>query len=221
MARGSSSVRRPEPRPHDPAPAGREILREPGLAGAAAGLVLGWALLRDRMRLAVSAVVLAAIAYAILGAAGLPILTRYAFVVAAIGACCAAAGAFGWMAVEAGRGGDGGRRAAPSRCSCCSPCSPRPGRPAALDVTGDRIPTAHPRRPLRAARRPWLPRDRSGWPTTARAPRRAGHRPQPGRCRHDRRSVDAFIGPANATVRGSSSSTRATRCLSSRARPRG
>ncbi|HVW17791.1 MAG TPA: hypothetical protein VHB30_06040 [Solirubrobacteraceae bacterium] len=80
-----------------------EVLREPGLVGAVAGLALGWGLLRERMRLLVASGVLAVVAFAVLGAAGLPILTRYAFVVAALGAVLCGGGAFGWMAVTDGR----------------------------------------------------------------------------------------------------------------------
>jgi hypothetical protein len=76
-----------------------EILREPGLAGAVAGAVLGWIVLRERVRMAGVAIVLAIVAYAVLAAAGLPIITRYAFVIAAIGAVLCGAGAFGWAEV--------------------------------------------------------------------------------------------------------------------------
>ncbi len=71
-----------------------EILREPGLAGAVAGLALGWALARERVRLLLAGIVLAVVAFAVLAAAGLPITTRYAFVIAALGAvlCGAAVG---------------------------------------------------------------------------------------------------------------------------------
>lgn len=73
-----------------------EILREPVLVGAVIGLALTWAFLRDRVRLLVIAGVAGVVAYAILGAAGLPILTRYAFFVATLGALLCGAAVFGW-----------------------------------------------------------------------------------------------------------------------------
>jgi hypothetical protein len=80
-----------------------EILREPGLIGAVAGLALGWTALRERIGPAVGALVLAVIAYAVLAAAGLPIITRYAFLIAAIGAVLCGGGAFGWREVRTRR----------------------------------------------------------------------------------------------------------------------
>ena len=73
-----------------------EILREPVLVGAAGGLVLSWLWLRDRVRPAVVAGVLALAAFCVLAAAGLPILGRYLLLPAAIGAILCGAGAFGW-----------------------------------------------------------------------------------------------------------------------------
>lgn len=83
-----------------------EILREPGLAGAALGLLALWR--RDRrartggrggrdLRVVVAALALAVLAYAVLAAFGLPIITRYAFVIAALGAVlCGGALLGGW-----------------------------------------------------------------------------------------------------------------------------
>jgi hypothetical protein len=73
-----------------------EVLREPVLVGAAGGLVLVVAFLRDRARLLVGAGVVAFVAFCLLAAAGLPIITRYTFVMAALGAVLCGAGAFGW-----------------------------------------------------------------------------------------------------------------------------
>ena len=70
-----------------------EILRIPGLAGAAAGLAVLWR--RGGARLPLTAIALAAAAFAVLAAAGLPITTRYAFALAALGAALAGGGALG------------------------------------------------------------------------------------------------------------------------------
>jgi hypothetical protein len=70
-----------------------EILRVPGLVGAAVGLLALWR--RDRWRLPVVALVLAVAAFAILAGAGLPITTRYAFAIAAVGAVLCGGGIFG------------------------------------------------------------------------------------------------------------------------------
>jgi hypothetical protein len=72
-----------------------EILREPGLAGAAVGLAVLWRRDRERLRLVVGALALAVLAYAVLAGAGLPIITRYAFVIAALGAVLCGGGLFG------------------------------------------------------------------------------------------------------------------------------
>ena len=71
-----------------------EILREPVLVGAAGGLLLSWVWLRDRVRLAVVAGVLALVAFCVLAASGLPILGRYLLLPASIGAILCGAGVF-------------------------------------------------------------------------------------------------------------------------------
>ncbi len=76
-----------------------EILREPVLLGAAGGLILSWLWLRDRVRPAIVAGVLALAAFCILAASGLPILGRYLLLPAAIGAILCGAGAFGWRSL--------------------------------------------------------------------------------------------------------------------------
>lgn len=79
-----------------------EILREPGLFGAAAGVVLTLACLRDRARVGVAAVIAALAAFTILATAGLPIVTRYMLLPAALLSPFAGAGVFGWTALERG-----------------------------------------------------------------------------------------------------------------------
>ncbi|MCW3066606.1 MAG: hypothetical protein JWN32_3778 [Solirubrobacterales bacterium] len=74
-----------------------EILREPVLLGAAGGVVLSLLWLRRRA-LAPAVVGLVAIAaFALLAAAGLPIITRYLILPAAILAIFCGAGVFGWL----------------------------------------------------------------------------------------------------------------------------
>jgi len=76
-----------------------EIVREPVLLGAAAGGLLSLAFLRERMRLAVAAGVLALGAFCVLAAAGLPILGRYLLLPATLLVIACGAGAFGWTAL--------------------------------------------------------------------------------------------------------------------------
>lgn len=79
-----------------------EILREPVLIGAAAGglLALGW--LRARAALGAVAGLLAVGAFALLAAAGLPIITRYMILPAVILAIFCGAAVFGWRELPAG-----------------------------------------------------------------------------------------------------------------------
>lgn len=79
-----------------------EILREPVLLGAVGGLALSWWWLRDRVRPAIVAGVLALAAFCVLAASGLPILGRYLLLPAAIGAILCGAGAFGWRSLPEG-----------------------------------------------------------------------------------------------------------------------
>ena len=65
-----------------------EILREPVLLGLVAGAVLAW---RERRRLPLVALALALAAFAVLATAGLPIITRYLLLTAAL--ACVLAGA--------------------------------------------------------------------------------------------------------------------------------
>ena len=74
-----------------------EILREPGLLGAAAGGILVLAFMRRRAALLVAAGFISIAAFCVLAAAGLPILGRYLLVPAAILAVFCGAGVFGWL----------------------------------------------------------------------------------------------------------------------------
>jgi hypothetical protein len=79
-----------------------EILREPVLAGAAAGGLLTLWLRRDRARLPAVAGVVALAAFCVLAAAGLPVLGRYLLLPAALLAVFCGAGAFGWLGLDRG-----------------------------------------------------------------------------------------------------------------------
>ncbi|MEA2357999.1 MAG: hypothetical protein QOI62_1259 [Solirubrobacteraceae bacterium] len=75
-----------------------EILREPVLLAAAGGGVFAIAWRRDRrVRLGVAAGLLALMAFCVLAAAGLPIITRYLLLTATLLAIFAGAGVFGWL----------------------------------------------------------------------------------------------------------------------------
>ena len=78
-----------------------EILREPGLFGAAAGGVLVLAFMRRRAALLLAAGVVSLGAFCVLAAAGLPILGRYLLLPAAILAVFCGAGVFGWTRLPA------------------------------------------------------------------------------------------------------------------------
>ncbi len=73
-----------------------EILREPGLFGAAAGGLLVLGLMRRRAALPIAAGLASIVAFSVLAVAGLPILGRYLILPAALLAVFAGAGAFGW-----------------------------------------------------------------------------------------------------------------------------
>ncbi len=76
-----------------------EILRPPVLLAAALGGVLALAWLRSRALLGAAAGLLAVLVFALFAAFGLPINTRYAFLVAAILSVFAGAGVFGWLSL--------------------------------------------------------------------------------------------------------------------------
>lgn len=79
-----------------------EILREPVLVGAVAGLVCGWLWLRERVRVGIAAGIVSFGAFCVLAAAGLPILGRYLLLPSAIGAILCGIGVFGWRELPAG-----------------------------------------------------------------------------------------------------------------------
>ncbi|MDX6681020.1 MAG: hypothetical protein QOG94_1059 [Solirubrobacteraceae bacterium] len=80
-----------------------EILREPVLLAAAGGGLLALAWHRDRRtRLAVAAGLAAVVAFCVLAAAGLPIITRYVLLPGTLLSIFAGAGAFGWLDLRRG-----------------------------------------------------------------------------------------------------------------------
>lgn len=79
-----------------------EILRVPGLLAAAGGGLLALWLLRERARVPAVAGVVAVLAFVVLAAAGLPILTRYLLGPAALLAIFAGAAICGWSRLEPG-----------------------------------------------------------------------------------------------------------------------
>ena len=79
-----------------------EIVRPAVLAGAALGGVLSLAWLRDRARMGAVAGVLTVVVFAAMASVGLPIDTRYAFLVAAILCLFCGAGVFGWTRLAKG-----------------------------------------------------------------------------------------------------------------------
>ncbi|WP_022930398.1 hypothetical protein [Patulibacter americanus] len=79
-----------------------EIVREPVLLAAVGGAVLSLWLLRRRALLGVGAGIAAAVAFFVLAAAGLPLLTRYLVFPATLLIVFAAAGLLGWRLLPAG-----------------------------------------------------------------------------------------------------------------------
>jgi hypothetical protein len=79
-----------------------EVLREPVLFGAGVGALAALAWLRHRAWLAAAVGIVAVLAFCVLAAAGLPIVTRYVLLPSAILATFCGAGAFGWMLVAHG-----------------------------------------------------------------------------------------------------------------------
>ncbi len=78
-----------------------EIVREPVLLAAAGGALLSLAFLRRRAVLGVAAAVAAGVAFFVLAAAGLPLLTRYLVFPATLLIVFAAAGLLGWRHLPA------------------------------------------------------------------------------------------------------------------------
>ena len=79
-----------------------EVLRPSVLAGAALGGLLSLLWLRGRAALGAIAGVIAVVVFAVMASAGLPIDTRYAFLISAILCLFCGAGAFGWTALPKG-----------------------------------------------------------------------------------------------------------------------
>jgi hypothetical protein len=79
-----------------------EVMQWPGMIGGFGGLVLGFFLLRKRSALGVAAVVLALLAFAVLGAAGLAIIARYTMLAGAILSIFFALALLGWRLLEPG-----------------------------------------------------------------------------------------------------------------------
>jgi hypothetical protein len=79
-----------------------EVLQWPGMVGALAGIVLGFLYLRRRSILGIAAALLALLAFAFLGAAGLAIIARYTMLAAAILAIFVAVAVLGWRLLEPG-----------------------------------------------------------------------------------------------------------------------
>jgi hypothetical protein len=79
-----------------------EIVREPVLLAAVGGALLSLWLLRRRALLGVAAGIAAAVAFFVLAAAGLPLLTRYLVFPATLLIVFAAAGLLGWRLLPAG-----------------------------------------------------------------------------------------------------------------------
>ena len=77
-----------------------EVLQWPGMVGAIGGVVLGFLYLRRRSLLGVAAALLALLAFAFLGAAGLAIIARYTMLAAAILAIFVAVALLGWRLLE-------------------------------------------------------------------------------------------------------------------------
>src|SRR4051812_32576900 len=79
-----------------------EVLQWPGVVGALGGVVLGFAFLRRRSTLGIVAGLLALLAFAFLGAAGLAIIARYTMLLAAILSIFVAVALLGWRLLEPG-----------------------------------------------------------------------------------------------------------------------
>jgi hypothetical protein len=77
-----------------------EVLQWPGMVGAVGGIVLGYLYLRRRSILGIAAALLALLAFAFLGVAGLAIIARYTMLAAAILAIFVALALLGWRLLE-------------------------------------------------------------------------------------------------------------------------
>jgi hypothetical protein len=79
-----------------------EVMQLPGLIGAAAGMVLGYAFMRRRSLPGIVAAVLAGLAFAILACAGLAIIPRYTMLASAVLSVFCAVALLGWRLLPLG-----------------------------------------------------------------------------------------------------------------------
>ena len=79
-----------------------EVMQRPGILGAAAGIALGLAFLRERVLIGVVAALLAGLAFAVLACAGLAIIPRYTMLASAVLSVFCALGLLGWRLAPAG-----------------------------------------------------------------------------------------------------------------------
>ncbi len=79
-----------------------QVMQRPGILGAAAGIALGLAFLRQRVLIGVVAAVLAGLAFAVLACAGLAIIPRYTMLASAVLCVFWALALLGWRLLPAG-----------------------------------------------------------------------------------------------------------------------
>ena len=79
-----------------------EILRQPGLIGAVIGAGLGLVWLRAKTIMVLAWIAIAVVAFAVLAAFGLPVITRYLILTAALLCLLVGEAAGGWMRVPSG-----------------------------------------------------------------------------------------------------------------------
>jgi hypothetical protein len=77
-----------------------EVMQIPGLLGAAAGMVLGFAFLRRRSELGLAAAILAGVAFGVLACAGLAIIPRYTMLAGAVLCIFCALALLGWRLLD-------------------------------------------------------------------------------------------------------------------------
>ena len=174
-----------------------EILREPGLLGAAAGGILVLAFMRRRAALLVAAGFVSIAAFCVLAAAGLPILGRYLLAARRDPGRVLRRGRVRLAAAAAAttRGARAGRRSAASCSRAFVVFAPGPGRPDRRPARVDGDPVRDPRRPARDRR------------THIRCEPVARPQPPPGPAR---RAVDRTSRRARSSRRSSSSPRRAS-----------
>jgi hypothetical protein len=79
-----------------------EVLQWPGMVGAAGGFVLAFGLLLRRSALGIAATLLSALAFVLLGSAGLAIIARYTMLTGALLSIFVALALLGWRLLEPG-----------------------------------------------------------------------------------------------------------------------